>query len=289
MSVACPVAPAFSRESLIQVARHLPADLRVMAHLGELLQDPNSDLDEISVLLRRDLALAARIVRIGNSAAYGGGARIASVEEAVNRVGFGEILKLVGTAVAARYTDLALPAYGIGALKLCNNMLYSAIAAEALARVTGYDPRVAYTAGLLRPLGLMVVDHACRTLVPPVPVYDRKHWPSYAVWEDRHMGLRSEEVAAMILETWRFPPEIVAAQRRHYLGAEEHWDQPLAVLLNVANSLAARVARGFSGEEAWWALTPEKLDRAGVPEAELEPLIIAVESGFEAAVAILAA
>lgn len=288
MSATCPVAPAFSRESLIQVARHLPADLRVMAQLGELLQDPNSELDAISALLRRDLALAARIVRIGNSAAYGGGARIASVEEAVNRVGFGEILKLVGTAVAARYTDFALPAYGIVANKLCNNMLYGAIAAEALARVTGFDPRVAYTAGLLRPFGLTVLDHACRTLIPPVPAYDRKHWPSYAEWEDRHFGLHSEEAAAMILEAWRFPAEIVVAQRSHYLTADEHWEQPLAVLLNVANSLAARVARGFAGEEIHWTLTPEKLARAGVPEDELEPLIIAVESGYETAVAVLA-
>jgi HD-like signal output (HDOD) protein len=289
MSVACPVAPAFSRESLIQVARHLPADLRVMAQLGELLQDPNSELDEISALLRRDLALSARIVRIGNSAAYGGGARVASVEDAVNRVGFGEILKLVGTAVAARYTDLALPVYGVGALKLCNNMLYGAIATEALARVTGFDPRVAYTAGLLRPLGLMVVDHASRSLVPPVPVYDRRFWPSYTAWEDRYIGLHSEDAAAMILETWRFPPEIVVAQRCHYLAADEHWDQPLAVLLNVANSLAARVSRGFPGEEGWWTLTPEKLARARVPEDELAELIVAVESGFDAAVALLTA
>ncbi len=289
MSVACPVAPAFSRETLIQVARQLPADLRVMAHLGEMLQDPNSDLDEVSTLLRRDLSLAARIVRISNSAVYGSGARVASVEEAVNRVGFGEILKLVGTAVAARYTELALPTYGIGALKLCNNMLYGAIAAEALARVTGFDARVAYTAGLLRPLGLMVLDHACRSLVPPVPVYDRKFWPSYTAWEDRYIGLRSEDAAAMILETWRFPPEIVLAQKQHYLGSDAHWDQRLAVLLNVANSLASRVSRGFSGEEIWWTLTPEKLERAGVPEEEIEPVVIAVESGFEAAVAMLAA
>jgi HD-like signal output (HDOD) protein len=289
MPAACPVSPAFSRESLIQVARQLPADLRVLSQLGDLLQDPNSELDAISALLRRDLALAARIVRIGNSAAYGGGVRIASVEEAVNRVGFGEILKLVGTAVAARCTDLALPAYGVGANKLCHNMLYGAIAAEALARVTGLDPRVAYTAGLLRPFGLTVLDHACRTLIPPVPVYDRRFWPSYSAWEERHFGLLSKDAAAMILEAWRFPAEVAVAQRSHYLPADEHWDHPLAVLLNVANSLAARVARGFAGEEIHWVLTSEKLARAGIPEEELEPLIIAVESGFEAAVAALAA
>jgi HD-like signal output (HDOD) protein len=43
-----------------------------LSELGELLQDPNTDLEQVSDLLRRDAALAARVIRIGNSAAFGG-------------------------------------------------------------------------------------------------------------------------------------------------------------------------------------------------------------------------
>jgi HD-like signal output (HDOD) protein len=75
MSVASAVATPFAREKLLQVARTLPADLRVLAALGEMLQDINSELDQIAGLLRRDVALAARIVRISNSAVFGGGGR----------------------------------------------------------------------------------------------------------------------------------------------------------------------------------------------------------------------
>src|ERR1043165_8129522 len=91
------VATPFSREKLLTVARSLPADLSVLSKLGEMLQDVNSDLDAIAGLLRRDVALAARIVRISNSPMFGGGGQVASIEDAVNRVGFSEILKLVGT------------------------------------------------------------------------------------------------------------------------------------------------------------------------------------------------
>src|SRR3954471_20320670 len=110
------VATAFSREKLLTIARSLPADLHVLSKLGEMLQDVNSELDEIAGLLRRDVALATRIVRISNSPMFGGG-QIASTEEAVNRVGFSEILKLVGTATAARFTDRALEFFGISAEK----------------------------------------------------------------------------------------------------------------------------------------------------------------------------
>src|SRR5690606_4429089 len=138
--------PVFAREKLLQIARALPADLQVLSQLGEMLQDVNSELDEIAGLLRRDVALAARIVRISNSPMFGGGGSIGSIDEAVNRVGFSEILKLVGTATAARFAERALENYEVAATKLRDNMLYTAFACEALARHAGYDPRAAYTA-----------------------------------------------------------------------------------------------------------------------------------------------
>src|SRR6185436_14440087 len=130
------VASPFSREKLLTVARSLPADLHVLSKLGEMLQDVNSELDAIAGLLRRDVALAARIVRISNSPMFGGGGQVASIEDAVNRVGFSEILKLVGTATAARFTERALDYYHVSAIALRDNMLYGAFAAEALARAS---------------------------------------------------------------------------------------------------------------------------------------------------------
>src|SRR5215216_5006891 len=137
MAAAPVVSTPFSREKLLQVARSLPADLHVLSQLGDMLQDINSELDDIAGLLRRDVALAARIVRIANSPMFGGGGRIASTEEAVNRVGFSEILKLVGTATTARFTEHGLDYYGISGQVLRDSMLYSAFAAEALAAPAG--------------------------------------------------------------------------------------------------------------------------------------------------------
>src|SRR3954471_8653098 len=121
------VATAFSREKLLTIARSLPADLHVLSQLGEMLQDVNSELDQIAALLRRDVALAARIVRISNSPMFGGGGQIASIEDAVNRVGFSEILKLVGTATAARFTEHGLSHYDIPAQRLRDNLLFGAL------------------------------------------------------------------------------------------------------------------------------------------------------------------
>lgn len=281
------VSSPYSREKLLQIARSLPADLQILSTLGEMLQDVNSELDEIAALLRRDVALAARIVRISNSPMFGGGGRIASIEDAVNRVGFGEILKLVGTATAARFTERALSVYDIGAQQLRDNMLYGAFAAEALARAAGSDPRVAYTAALLRPLGLMVLDRAARGNLNPAQRYSRERWPSYSAWEGGIFGINNCEVAGLILEEWRFPTDVSSAIRCHYLARRTDFERPLACLLNLANSLAQDAQRGFAGEACWWS--PPKIDAAGLTPDDLAPAAASAEAAYEAAIAALAA
>ena len=285
-----PSAPvSATREKLLEIARTLPADLRVLSKLGQILQDPNSELDEVAALLRRDVTLAAKIVRISNSAMFSGGRSISSVEEAVNNVGFGEVLKLLGTATAGRLSESALLCYDLNAKLLCDNMLYAAFAAEALARPAGIDPRVAYSAGLLRAVGMMVLDRAGRRDATNSPLYTSSRWPNYMSWEAEVFGITSCEVTAILLDDWEFPPELSNAIRSHYIVKRTDEEQPLAVLLNVANGLAQRVSRSFRGEDPWWDITPEKLKAANLTEDDFEPAIVATEEAFDAATVALAA
>ena len=105
--------PTLTRDTILEHARSLPAAPQVMAGLSELLQDINTDLEQIADQVRVDPALTARVIRISNSPVFGGGARIGSVDEAVNRVGFGEVIRLVGVATVAGMVDRALSCYKI--------------------------------------------------------------------------------------------------------------------------------------------------------------------------------
>jgi len=283
-----PTTAPLSRETLAEIGRTLPADLRVLSKLSEMLKDPNSELEELSALLRRDVALSAHIVRISNSASYGGGRSISSIEEAVNLVGFGEILKLVGTATAGRMSEAALQCYDISAQLLRDNMLYAAFAAESLAEPAGIDPRVAYNAGLLRGVGLMVLDRAGRRPSAAAPLYSPMRWAEFRTWEMNAFGIASTDVTGMLLQEWGFSDEISHAVRAHYLTQPTDLEQPLAVLLNVANGLAQHVCRSFRGEEAWWQITPEKLQAVGLTEDDFGPAVVATEAAFDAANAALA-
>lgn len=275
----------FSRDKLLETARSLPADLEVLSTLGEMLQDVNADLGAIAALLRRDLALAARIVRISNSPLFGG--RVASVEEAVSRVGFGEILRLVGTATTGRFADRALEHYGITALQLRDNMLYTAFACEELARLSDGDSRIAYTAGLLRPIGFMVLDRVARGRIPPRETFEPKRWGNYRIWEGSFLGVGHAEVAGLILDEWHFPKSMGAALRLHYLAQPADMENSLALTLNLAGTLAGAAGHAFEGETDHWLLTPEKLQAAGLNHDQLAIAAEAAGRSFDRAVALL--
>lgn len=257
------------RERILEIARTLPPAPRVFAELDHLLRDANSGLDEISELIKRDSTLVGHIIRVSNSAVYGGEQPTGSVEEAVVRIGFQEVFRVVGQVASARLAERPLTSYGIDTDQLREHMLQTAFVCEHLALECGIDPRSAYTAGLMRPLGLLVLDRLAEqygNIAPYHPVHDS----DYLAWEGRSFGLSSCEVAAMVLREWTFPPEIVEAIQSQYLLRSEDLNQRFACLLNLASGLVADDGRGLLGEMSHWGGSVWKLDSLGLSETRFQ-------------------
>ena len=271
---------ALTRDSIFQIARTLPATPKVLARLGELFHDINVSLDEVADLIKRDGALTARIIRISNSVVYGGSIRIGALEEALNRVGFSEVHRLVGLITSNLLADRPLIYYGVEAEPLREHMLFTALACEALADECGIDSRNAYTIGLMRTIGILVLDRVAERL-PQIPPYEHARLGGYPVWEGIVFGISSSEVAAMVLTDWRFPPEIVSAVREHYLLRPEDYDNRLACLLNVAGRVVAEAGHTLPGDRRYWELSPRKLEIVGLREDQVHSAGERARTAFE--------
>jgi HD-like signal output (HDOD) protein len=272
-----------STQKLQQIAQQLPASPQVLAQLNELLVDVNSGLDEIADLLCRDTALAARIIRISNSVAYGSAGGIASIEEAVNRVGFSEVYRLTGLATAAHMVDRNLPFYGLTASQLRDNTLIVAIAMDSLAKSAGIDARVAYTAGLMRLVGKLILDHYAKSVSAPQEHFSRSGLGGLLEWELALFGCTNAEAGAIVMAGWHFPVSITESLRQHYFtqpptGANSR----TACLLNVACSVATELGYGLSGEEKYWEITEAKLRVCGLLDHQVRQSAIDARVGFEA-------
>ncbi|MGC4072528.1 MAG: HDOD domain-containing protein [Nibricoccus sp.] len=259
------------REKLLKIAQQMPASARVLAQLGQLLMDVNSGLEEIARLLKRDTALAARVIRISNSAAYGSGGGIASIEDAVGRVGFAEVYRLTGFASAAQVFDHDLPAYGVTGAILRANTLLTALAIESLAKRSAVDSRAAYTAGLMRSVGKVVLDKLGKQSLGYGQDFIRSGQNSVLEWEQTVFATSNAQAAEVVLTSWNFPATVsIPVREQHLVNKVQDTHLRTATLLNLAGGIAAESGYVLPGEAGFWEVTPDKLRVAGMSASLLK-------------------
>jgi HD-like signal output (HDOD) protein len=235
-----------SRERVIKVADSLPCAPRVLRELQDLLADTNADLGQVTMLLRRDGSLTARIIRIANGVIYGRGDPVGSLEDALARVGFREVYRLTSTASMLQLAELPLRFYPISPKALRENSLLCALLMEEMAGDLGLDARTAYTAGLLRSIGRIVLDvTAQRDLryLRPTPIGPDGLIP----WELSLFGLTSGDAAAGVLRAWRFQADVWVAIRDQFLHELPMEALPMAKLLHVVIGAADAAGFGLPG------------------------------------------
>lgn len=257
---------SLTRETIITLGNKLVPAAATFSRLRILLLDPDADLQEIIKLIRLDQALTFHVVRMSNSVLFGLRDRTDSLDTAVGRVGLSEVFRLVGLAATQQICQRDLLTYRLTATRLWENAVATAAAAELLGQRAGRDAGLAYTAGLLRTVGRVILDGAAFGKTYP----GEAEWPSVSEWEKHTFGLTSSQVTSILLEHWRFPSELVDAVKDHYepLGADGV--NISACVLNLACGVAARFGLDLPGEEGDWVSTPAKLTLAGVTEADLE-------------------
>ncbi len=266
---------------LLQLAQQLPASPQILLKLSILIDNLNCSLEDIAKLLRRDATLATRIIRISNSAVYGSEATIASVEEAVGRVGFSEVYRLTGLAAAAQLANENLTFYAHSGLQLRDNTLVTALAVEGLARQLRMDSRNVYATALLRSMGKLVLDRYVKKHVAPSQHYNRSGVPTLITWEENILGCNNASVAALILESWHFPHSITEPIKQHYMTEPltgEH--TRVALLLNLGSGIACDLGYALPGEANYWELTEEKLAAAGLKGVDLLAIGEEAEEAF---------
>jgi HD-like signal output (HDOD) protein len=267
-------------KEIFALAAKLPAAPQVLSELSELLEDTNTDTGDVATLLERDGPLAANILRISNSTFFGGGG-VGSIPAAVNRVGFGEIHRLVGYAATSALADRALSFYDVEAEALREHMVCSALATETLAAAAGLNPRHAYTAGLLRPIGMMILDRLARDRVPLAEAFEASRDGSFAAWEPKTLHFRNAAVTAVVLNEWKFADDVIESVRGHTLTPSAIPPTRGAAILNLAGWVVDQLGAGLRGERDLWEPDAPKLTLAGITEDTLKGSVDEVASQFD--------
>ena len=236
-------------ESLVEELGKLPPTAQILARLQSLLADPNSDLGDISALLRLDAAMTTRLIKISNSTWYNRGLPCHTLEESVNRIGFREVLQVVSIAASSALVAQSLAAYGRGAISIWRESVACALAGELLAEQLGESAAAGFMNGLLHAIGRQAINKYATAQDKKFADQGFPH--DFSSAEFVLLGFNQADVGARMLKKWSFTEENIEPVRHQYtpLEASDKYERPAAILYG-ARLLAHIVCGGQAGEES---------------------------------------
>lgn len=226
-----------SPEDLVLQLKTLPPSPKVILRLQALAASETSTVDNLVDVIRIERALAARIVRIANGPLYNLGTRCDSIEKSVQRLGFREVRRIALIVAGSAALSQPLSAYAIDSQSLWHQSVACALAAEHLARVTGADEHLAYIAGLMHSVGMIVINHWVQTMAPGTVLSYKDNGAEWSLGERNLLGYDLADAGAALLRAWEFPFPVVEAVRRQYAPESATTERRLCAVLHAARWL----------------------------------------------------
>jgi putative nucleotidyltransferase with HDIG domain len=192
-----------------------------------------------------DPALTALVLRMCNSAFYGGSSPVLDLRDAVARLGFTTISRIVAAASAGRALGRSQRGYGLDEGELWQHSITTAVAAQVIARAHHLDESLAFTAGLLHDLGKIVLSASLEQRYDDLITDVEEHQQALAEAEQHLLGVNHAQVGGRLLDRWKFPAPLVSAVWFHHQpeGAGPHGQ--LAACVYLANMTAYFLGHGY--------------------------------------------
>jgi HD-like signal output (HDOD) protein len=188
----------------------------IAVRVMEVANDPNSGAADLKQVIECDTALAARILRCVNSAAFGVRVKITNLQQAIAYLGMKQIRNLAVTASVNEMfkKDEVLGTYRRS--RLWQHLVSVGICARLIAmrrKFSNFED--VFLAGLLHDIGIILEDqHAHEPFA--CAIRSLPGAKSLAEAERAHLGFDHISLGERVAEAWGFPAPARAAIRYHH-------------------------------------------------------------------------
>ena len=197
-------------EPFVARASAMPPMPEVAMRLLRALDRDDLSLPELAAIVGRDPALAARVLRLANSARYAPSRRIATLGDAAALLG---LRTLRDVALAACLVGSFPKVEGFDRLVFWRGTLALAAYAQTLAQLLGdVDPDTAYVGGLMLRTGQILMLMVDPSMVQRIGRLSSEI-DSRMSFERSLLGCNHPEITAELARHWQFPTELVEAFR----------------------------------------------------------------------------
>lgn len=220
----------------------LPLLPQVASQVIELANDPSADMGELAALIQKDQALAGHVLRISNSAAFGGGQVITSLQQAVTRLGM-RFLADAALAVSLKGELFTSPEFKDYISGVWKHALAAGVYGKEIARIRRANVECQYLCGLLHTIGKPVALRLLDEL-------HRRHG-----WQTSNEGLQTlveaahTQLGSRLARDWELPAQVEVVCQYHLVPDQASQFEEECAMTYLANRSALWIMRADGAGE----------------------------------------
>lgn len=246
---------------------------KVMAYIG----NPEADLRQLAKLIEHDPGLTVNVLRMANSAFFGGPGKVTTVKDALLRLGMQRVYQLVIASGVAPLTRFAIKGYGLRPGELLEHSVAVATASETLARELEIAaPPYTFTAGLLVNIGKTVLGTFLEVDAEPILELAHERQIPFEQAERLVLGIDHAELGALLLAHWSIPEPIVNVVRYRLCPDDCPVPDVALDLVHVGDVIAKMTGIGMGIDGLQYAPSEAVFARLDVTPLQMENVMAAI-------------
>jgi len=209
----------------------------IYLRIKQILEDPKAGMVDVADVISRDPGLAARILKIANSAFFGFPSRVETVTQAANLLGEEKINNLVlSTTVTRAFARISEKHMNMD--MFWQDSIYRAVLSQLLAKhyQEGKTER-SFIQGLLADVGHLVMFQVVPDLCHSALIKSsQENTPLHRI-ETQLVGCHYAQVGGELLKSWELPENLWSVVRFQHDPAAADQFAPETAIVNLANEI----------------------------------------------------
>jgi HD-like signal output (HDOD) protein len=266
------------KEHLQKDLQGLPVFSSVAVKLQQMLARREFKIDDVIDMISEDQSLASQVLRVANSSYYAGLSSIATIKDAIVRLGAQEIANMVMMASQYEMYHSENEFLNSSMQKLWSHSLSCATGAKWLAKKTGYVNLAAesFMGGLLHDIGqlalLKVLDDINRNKESKVPF-------SETLISEILIRMH-EDVGYQLMKSWSLPEAYSSISINHHKDDFDGNDI-LLVLVRLSDKACKKIGKALYPDPSLSLVSSLEAQYLATKEITLAELEIVVEDAGE--------
>ena len=255
----------------LRQTKNLPTLPGIVAKLTKLADDPDTTTEHMGRVISQDYILAAKLLKLVNSAFYGFPQRISSISSAIILLGFNVVKSLIISASIFEVMedqDVELWQHSLGCAVVCS----------VIAKRMGVkEPEEVSTAGLIHDIGKVAIKMELPQEYEMINRLVRERKVSMRQAEMEILGLDHAEAGGWLAKGWNLPPKLIEPVSCHHDPRKAHSEQVTSSIIHFSDIVIRGMGYGHAGDNKVPMLSKRAWELLNFNATDIDEIVEQVE------------